>query len=109
MLSVEEKKAVQESIEHWETDIIAELLKGRKIKKNGSCRKVTWEDSGRAVPCYEINAILCKSCSPGCGACPYYKAYGCRCADIGEPWDGFIEKPTIENARAMVDKLRGLL
>lgn len=105
----EEGKAIDASIEHWEEDIIKYLLEGRVLYQ--TALGIFWEDDDTEVPCTSKHCPLCNEHlnSMGCVYCPYKRKHGRSCDEGGEAWIVWYREPTLENALAMVAKLKGLL
>jgi len=96
-------KAIEDSIKHWQEDIVKPLQDGRIIIFGFS-----WEDTGERVPYYGNSCALCVI---------YYDAYldGCincplkSCNEEGDTWFQFVNNPCLKTAQAMVYELRAIL
>ena len=108
------KQAIQDSVEHWQRDIIEELEKGREIERGVGVpweggTLLLWKDTGEAVDCYDDDCALCQLEGYGCVNCPYYIFYEFRCSDVEGHWTAFDDEPNLENAKAMKQSLQKLL
>ena len=103
---------IEESIQHWEKDILEPLLQGRKIIFTYNLDSLVWEDDNTLVPCCSGSCPLCQAYMDSdfsCDKCPYKIQYGNVCGKKGESWYQFYLTPNIETAKAMIEKLKYLL
>jgi hypothetical protein len=102
--------AINESIEHWETDILQPLLEGDELVPDNS-GSLLWTSTCLLVP---IGRCACSLCNlfywkeNTCENCPLFKA-GKGCCENNSTYDKFYKKPTIKNAKAMIKALKDLL
>ena len=105
---INQLKATNESIEHWE-DIVKKILKGRKIQTdNGILR---WQENHKRVECYAQDCPLCrltfnKRFKIRCKLCPLYKFTELKCNDDYSSWQLFIKYPDKTTAINMVNTLK---
>ncbi len=96
-------KAIEDSIKHWEDDIVKPLQEGRFIDSN-NCKRT---DNGEMVKCNDINCPLCRLYYFGnisdCENCPL------ESCSFNSTWFNFAFRPTLKNAQAMVYELRAVL
>ena len=95
-------KAIEDSIKHWEEDIVKPLQEGRII-----LRGLRWEDNYEEVKCKDDFCPLCNL---------YYVEELCDCTDCpliscgaGSTWRRFGINPCLKTAQAMVYELRAIL
>ncbi len=120
-LTEEEKKAAEESIEHWKKDILLRFLDGDTILSTwttpaganyGQIRKLNWVSDGKEVKCFSEQCKLCAlylTREVLCGACLYAKKHGFPCTAPGEAWAGFINNPTQGTCENMISALEAIL
>ena len=97
-------KAINDSIKHWNKDIVKPLEKGKMINK--SFYGLTWGGSNLEV---KIGGEYCPLCNifgeRECPGCPLHTIK--TSCDLGNsPWYIFKTKPTLANARKMVAALQ---
>ena len=95
-------KAVNDSIKHWNKDIIKPLEAGKKIglPSCGFWPFLEWKHNGMEVKAYAEYCPLCEIVDENCDCCPLI------CCDEDSPWAKFHDKPTLTNARKMVKSLQ---
>jgi len=107
-LTQAERKALQESINHWQEDIINKFVGENSIARISS---LYWKKSKKIVDCYSDSCPLCRKyfgiLGYACMDCPYCKFYNKKCTFLH--WRSFNEIPTKENAIAMRDSLQAIL
>jgi hypothetical protein len=110
-------KAIKDSIEHWEVDILKPLKEGERIHRLTvgifKTTKLYWlaKDGIRSkgmVSCCSEDCALCKIYfgeyrGDDCGDCPLGSC------ERGSVYSVFYNDPTIETAEAMINTLKGLL
>jgi hypothetical protein len=123
-LNKEEIKAVEDSIKHWQEDVINMYNKGFKIKSTLSW---VWVQDDCTVGRVKVDGSNCPLCelyyntkTKACGECPYFKYYNYRCDEtefsnntgikerIGH-WSKFVGDPYLETAINMRDALIKIL
>jgi hypothetical protein len=102
------KKAINDSIKHWEEDIIKPLREGDKILINYDRERI-WENAKTKVKCYSGYCPLCDLIgSEDCCGCPLDDLQMC-CENFNSPWNKFIIKPCLSTAKNMVKALQKCL
>jgi hypothetical protein len=116
-LTLEEKKALQQSIDHWQNDIINKFVGGNMILGGR-----IWSKSKDMVLSDSDSCSLCNICKVkstnfhnqygcliiDCNICVYTKFYGSPC-DKGGHWSRFSANSTKKYAIAMRDALQAIL
>jgi len=106
------KKAIEQSIKHWEKDILKPLLEGKEIYEGHRCRILLWKHSYKEVKCYTTSCPLCKFLENDCDCCPLtkysYSKYSYCCHNMKSPWRNFRYNPNITNARKMIKVLKSV-
>jgi len=105
-------KALQETVHHWEKDILSRLLRGDVIRR-GQRGEICWQD-GEPVKCYAEYSAVCKASVDrvgrlNCSRCPYYRYHAEQCDDQGSRWDCFMRDPGIETCAEMIAGLKEVL
>ena len=112
-LSKTERKAVENSINHWKKDIQKHFLDGDEIivVEDGYSVKLVWEKTGKKVKDTSKHCSLCKKAiSLGCSVCPYYKYYGFKCEDYEYGhWKKWRFQPNLKNCDNMIKALERIL
>lgn len=111
-----ERKAIEDSIEHWQHDIISRLRDGDKVLID-SCHDRVWKSTGREVEHMDSNCPLCRmvGLENSCVKCPYakYYWYACDQLEIAEKgaghWRKFNIDPCLKTALGMLNALKRLL
>jgi len=94
----EERKAIEESYDHWDKDMVI------PISREGASR------FAGHYPCGGADCALCKiSSDVYCNQCPYLRFYGKTCGSSGMHWYNWKRNPSPETAIAMRDALKKLL
>ena len=99
------KKAIEQSIKHWEKDILKPLLEGKQIYEGARCGTLLWKHSYKQVKLYSRSCALCKLFEEQCDNCPVYKN-GYHCHREKSPWFQFRLDPTASNAKRMINALK---
>jgi hypothetical protein len=97
------KKPVEDSIRHWQVDIVEPLQAGRTIDKE-SCIYLTWTDTEEMVKCYDEDCALCQEYNSTCKKCYFTFYYGNPC--YSSIWNAFTSNPCLETAQAMLEALK---
>jgi hypothetical protein len=92
------KKAIKDSIEHWNTDIIARFKAGDTILRD-QYGHLIWTD-GTSVKCYSANCPLCVVTDATCKKCPL------QFCGTHSPWNNFHCDPTLQNAKNMIKHIK---
>ncbi len=113
-LTDEERTALEQSIDHWQNDIINKFVGGNIIKwlVNGfGHHKFWWVNSKENAKIHGDSCPLCIMFNRNCHTCcPYYKYYGNSCDNcLDGHWYKFSRNLTKENAIAMRDALQAIL
>lgn len=94
-------KAIEDSIKHWQEDIVKPLQDGRIITW------FSWDDTGEPVPYTGSSCALCVL---------YYEPKEDICTDCplescsyDTTWYDFTNNPCLKTAQAMVYELRAIL
>lgn len=109
-LSPEEKKAVQDSRDHWVEDIVGPLKCGATISG-----KFYWSYDFSPVPCFAKHCALCvlvgldEGSNIKCTECAYVKFYKFKCCDNRGHWARFDDNANLETAQEMADALNAIL
>lgn len=111
-----ERKAIGDSIKHWEKDIITHLREGDKIILS-TCHDRIWKNTGEEVRHLDADCPLCKliGLQSACDKCPYNKYYGYPCDRLGVVskehghWRKFNVDPCLRTAIGMQRALKRLL
>lgn len=115
-LSLEEEKALDESIEHWNEDMVGPFKKGLRAK-NVEHRMVWQKKLWGFIPiyinvgpvlCCADDCALCENCEDFCSLCIYTKFYGRTCDDDGGHWNKFIDDSCLKTALDMVKALEAI-
>lgn len=100
-------KAINDSIKHWNKDIIEPLENGKKIINNryylGS--EWQWKHNNKDIRVGSYYCELCTIFHEECDECPLNTQI-IGCDDPDSPWSDFYCKPTLTNARKMVKALQ---
>lgn len=101
------KKAIEQSIKHWENHILQPLLDGKQIYEGPKCKTLLWKHSYKSVKCYSVSCPLCKFFDYICNECPLSK-YSYCCHNKKSQWFNFRQTPNITNARKMIKTLKSV-
>ena len=94
-------KAIEDSIKHWEEDIVKPLQEGRTIDE-----AYFWSSTSIVAPIGGDSCPLCKIYyygKEGCCVCPL------ESCSYDSTWDIFATNPCLKTAQAMVYELRAIL
>jgi hypothetical protein len=117
MISKEQKiKAIEDSIEHWENDIVNPLKEGKSIMCIDDI--LYWKDTEGPVPCYNADCPLCALYFTGLSTCfesyslsSPFCLYDCPLESCGSDstWMKFHDNPNLKTAQEVVYELKGTL
>jgi len=110
-LTPAERKALQESINHWQEDVINKFVGGNTPSPHYDY----WIKSKEELRHRSEYCPLCIHCGytligfPNCEQCPYKVFYGFECDSAGGHWFRFEENRSKKYAIAMRDALQAIL
>ena len=104
-LTDKEKKLLQQSIDHWQEDIINQFVGGNKPDKVGKY----WTKSKKIVRDRGVDCPLCQEANEECVDCVYYCFYGVQCDSEDGDWYKWNSCRSKVNAIAMRDALQNIL
>ena len=102
-LTDKEKKLLQQSVDHWQEDIINKFIGGNKPDR--FC--YNWTKSKEIVRDRNLDCPLCQEYNDLCSYCLYYKFYNISCECLH--WNKWKDEQTKESAIAMRDALQAIL
>lgn len=109
-LTDKERKALRDSIDYWQEDIINKFVGRNRISTMGL--SLWWTKSKEFVKCYDKSCALCigiQNAQDDCRSCIYTRFYRYDCGSLRGDWLTFVNKPTKETAIAMRDALQVIL
>lgn len=121
-ITIEERKILEETINHWNNDIVKFLRLGIAINQRTYDNNSIWGNhksdliwpSGEDVKYLGGDCPLCKKyrrVNGSCVDCLYYRFYGCSCFSEKriDNWKMFLNYPNLNSAEAVTNSLQRII